>query len=470
MTDFDKLFSPRAVGIVGANAKRFGGGYFLKGFVKLGFERPLYLFNPRLKGETLEGYDVYGSISELEDDVPLDYVIIAVPAKLTPSILEQCGQKGVPFVTIFTSGFSEVGNKHLEEKLLEIAEKHNIRLLGPNCLGVFVPEIKLSFALTLLKDTSGKLGMIFQSGGLAVYVSAMAQSVYGVNPSKVISIGNQIDLNFVDFLDYFHTDKNTEIIALYLENIKSQRIGRKFFQSVKKLSQAGKPVILWKVGTGEAAKEAIMSHTGGLAGSLKIWNAMAKQTGACLVKNSHELINLAMAFHHLNHLPIDRNLAITAVGGGASIETTDVFEQHNLHVPQLNAATTEKFKNLLPDVNTIIRNPLDLGGSGANPEVFRKTLITLDSDPNISAVVFIKVYNFTNAFIEAIKEAYKNMKKPLICIAYKIIDETSDYAQKILFKRKLFDLRVPVFESIEQAAKSLDQLCAYNEYYQRTKH
>ena len=177
-----------------------------------------------------------------------------------------------------------------------------------------------------------------------------------------------------------------------------------------------------------------------------------------------------MAFHHLNHLPIDRNLAITAVGGGASIETTDVFEQHNLHVPQLNAATTEKFKNLLPDVNTIIRNPLDLGGSGANPEVFRKTLITLDSDPNISAVVFIKVYNFTNAFIEAIKEAYKNMKKPLICIAYKIIDETSDYAQKILFKRKLFDLRVPVFESIEQAAKSLDQLCAYNEYYQRTKH
>ncbi|MGV9197404.1 MAG: CoA-binding protein [Promethearchaeia archaeon] len=469
MTDFSKLFSPRAVGIVGANDKRFGGGYFLKSLVNMGFERPLYLFNPRLKGEKLEGYEVYGSLSEMSDDAPLDYVIIAVPAKITPKILEECGKKGVPFVTIFTSGFSEVGNEHLEEELLQIADEYNIRILGPNCLGVFVPEIKLSFALTLLKNDSGNLGMIFQSGGLSVYVSAMAQSVYGISPSKVISIGNQIDLNFVDFLEYFLTDEDTEIIALYLENIKSQAQGRKFFKAVKDLSQAGKPVILWKVGTGEASKEAIMSHTGGLAGSLKIWKAMAKQTGACWVNNSHELINLAMAFEHLNHLPINRNFAVTAVGGGASIEITDVFEQYNLRVPKLTAKTAEKFKQFLPDVNTIIRNPLDLGGSGARPEVLRRTLVTLDSDPNISAVVFIKHYDFNHEFLEEIKKAYHKMKKPLICIAYKIIDDTSDYAQKVLFKRKLFELRVPMFESIELAATSLDHLCTYNEYYEKIK-
>ncbi len=209
MLDFEKLFNPRAVGIIGANNKLFGGGYFLKSLVNLGFEKPLYLFNPRLKGNKLDGYTVYGSILEVDDDHEIDYVIIAVPAKLCPQILEECGKKNIPFVTIFTSGFSEIGNDYLEEAILEIAKSYNIRLIGPNCLGVYVPKKKLTFSLALLKEHSGNLGMIFQSGGLAVYVAAMAQSIYGTNPSKVLSIGNQIDLNFVDFLEYFLTDRET---------------------------------------------------------------------------------------------------------------------------------------------------------------------------------------------------------------------------------------------------------------------
>jgi acyl-CoA synthetase (NDP forming) len=469
MLDFEKLFNPRSVGIIGANNKLFGGGYFLKSLVNLGFEKPLYLFNPRLKGSKLEGYPVYGSILEIDDDNDIDYVIIAVPAKLCPQILEECGKKNIPFVTIFTSGFSEIGNDYLEAALLEIARKYNIRLLGPNCLGVYVPKIKLTFSLGLLREHSGNLGMIFQSGGLAIYVAAMAQSIYGTNLSKVLSIGNQIDLNFVDFLEYFLTDKETQSVALYLENIKSIKIGRKFLEVVKQLSLAGKPVFLWKVGTGEATKDAIMSHTGGLAGNKKIWQAMAKQTGACLLNNSHELINLAMAFNHISHLPMDRNMAITTVGGGASIETTDVFEQYNLKVPKLAPETIEKFKDFLPDVNTIFRNPLDLGASGNIPNIFYQTLITLDSDPNISAVVFIKVYNYSHDFRKAIRKAYNEMKKPLICIAYKVVDDTSDYAGKLLFKRELFELKVPIFESIELAAKSLDIMCRYNEFLEKRK-
>ncbi|MFX1337815.1 MAG: CoA-binding protein [Promethearchaeota archaeon] len=467
MLDFEKLFNPRAVGIIGANNKLFGGGYFLKSLVNLGFKKPLYLFNPRLKGTKLDGYTVYGSILEVDDEHEIDYVIIAVPAHLCPQILEECGKKNVPFATIFTSGFSEIGNDFLEVALLEIAKRYNIRLIGPNCLGVYVPKIRLTFSLGLLKEHSGNLGMIFQSGGLAIYVAAMAQSIYGTNPSKVLSIGNQIDLNFVDFLEYFLTDKETQSVALYLENIKSIEIGRRFLQIVKQLSLAGKPVFLWKVGTGEATKEAIMSHTGGLAGNKKIWQAVAKQTGACLVNNSHELINLAMIFNHISHLPINRNIAITAMGGGASIETTDVFEQNNLKVPKLAPETIEKFNDFLPDVNTIFRNPLDLGASGSSPEIFYQTLITLDSDPNISAVVFIKAYNYSHDFRKAIKRAYNDMKKPLICIAYKVIDDTSDYAGKLLFKRELFELKVPIFESIELAAKSLDIMCGYKEFLEK---
>ncbi len=469
MVNFEKLFNPRSVGIIGVNDKLFGGGYFLKSLVNLGFEKPLYLFNPRLKGEKLNGYTVYGSILDVEDDHEIDYVIIAVPAKLCPQILEECGKKNIPFVTIFTSGFSEIGNDYLEEALLDIANKYDIRIIGPNCLGVYVPKIRLTFSLGLLREHSGSLGMIFQSGGLAIYVAAMAQSIYGTNPSKVLSIGNQIDLNFVDFLEYFLNDKETQSVALYLENIKSIEIGRKFLDVVKKLSLAGKPVLLWKVGTGEATKEAIMSHTGGLAGNKKIWQAVAKQTGACLVNNSHELINIAMVFNHISHFPMDRNMAITTVGGGASIETTDVFEQYNLKIPKLAPETIDKFKEFLPDVNTILRNPLDLGASGNIPNVFYQTLVTLDSDPNISAVVFIKVYNYSHDFRKAIKKAYNEMKKPLICIAYKVVDDTSDYAGKLLFKRELFNLKVPIFESIELAAKSLDVMCSYNEFLEKHK-
>lgn len=467
MIDFEKLFNPRAVGIIGVNEKRFGGGYFLHCLKNLGFDRPLYLFNPRLKGKSLGGHHVYGSILEIPDDEAIDYVIIAVPAKHCPKVLEECGKKKIPFVTIFTSGFSEVGNIELEKEIVQIAKKYNIRVIGPNCLGVFVPKIKLTFALTLLSEISGNFGLICQSGGLAVYLASMGQSIFGINPSKVISIGNQVDLTFVDFLEYFLHDDETKLIGLYLENIKSQEIGERFFKVAKQLAIANKPVILWKVGSGEASKQAIMSHTGGLAGSIKMWESVAKQTGICLVKNSLELINLAMAFEHISQLPMNRNMAITAVGGGASIETTDVFEQYNLRVPKLSQATIEKFEELLPGINTIFRNPLDLGGSGADPEIFYKTLITLDSDPNISAVVFIKTYDFNYQFIEAIKKAYRKMNNPLICIAYKIIDDTSDYAGKLLFKKQLFELNVPVFETIELAAKSIDKLCTFREFFDK---
>jgi len=464
MTDFEKLFNPRSIGIIGANEKRFGGGYFLQCLLNIGFETPIYLFNPRLKGKRLHDIEIYDSILEISDDIPIDYVIIAVPAQYSPALLEECGKKGIPFVTIFTSGFSEIGNHDLEKKVLEIAKKYKIRIIGPNCLGIFVPKNKISFSLRHLEAKSGNLGMIFQSGGLAVYISSMGQSVYGTYPSKVLSIGNQIDLNFVDFLEYFLHDKETNIVSMYVENIKSKEIGRKFLKIVKQLSLKGKPVILWKVGTGEASREAIMSHTGGLAGSLKIWEAITKQTGALLVNNSTELINLAMLFQHISSMPLNRNMGITATGGGASIETTDVFERYSLKIPKFDSTTADKFKEFLPDVNTIFRNPLDLGATGTIPEIFYKTLITLDSDPNISAIIFIKTYDFSHIFLETIKKAYKVMKKPLICIAYKIVDDTSDYANKVLFKRELFKLKVPVFESIELAAKSLDKMCTFREF------
>ncbi len=429
--DFERLFNPRAVAIIGANNKPYGGGYFLRCLKSIGFDRPLYLFNPRLKGQILEGLQVHGSILEIPENEPIDYVIMAVPAPICPQLLEEVGKKGVPFVTIFSSGFSEIGNKDLEKKLLEIARKYNMRIIGPNCLGIYNPKSKLAVSRWHTTE-SGNFGVISQSGGLSINISNMATYTYGTNVSKLISIGNQIDLNVVDFLKYFLKDQETKVIGIYLENIKSQKTGREFLHVVKELSLNKKPVILWKVGSGESAREAIFSHTGGMAGSTRIWKAIASQTGANLVQDSFELVTLAMAFNYLDIELVDRNLGIVAVGGGSSIELTE----QNLKVPKLTTETAREFNKFLPSVNTIIRNPLDLGGSGLTTDVFTKSLITLDKDPNISVV-------------------------------NKVIDNVDDYKEKLKFKQELFKHGIPIFESIDLTAKALDRMCRFKEFIKK---
>jgi len=463
MIDFEKLFNPRAVGIIGVSDKPYGGGFFLRNLKHLEFEKPIYIFNPRLKGQEIMGIKVYGSILDIPKDQPIDYVIIAVPATNCPLILEEVGKRQAPFVTIFTSGFSELGNHDLEEELLVIARKYNIRILGPNCVGVFVPKNKLAFSNRVSID-SGDFGMILQSGGLAIQLSSMAQSIYGISPSKAISIGNQIDLSIVDFLNYFHTDDETRIVGIYLENFKNLDQGKQFIGITKKLSLNNKPVIIWKVGTGESSIEAIKSHTGGVAGSKDIWKAVAKQTGASLVHNAQELENLAMTFHYLLNLSITRNLGVLTVGGGASIQVTDILEQYNMNVPKLSSETIEKIKSFIPEVNTIIRNPLDLGSSGIDPETFSKTLISLDNDPNISGIIFSWVFNIDENFLRYFKNAYFKMKKPFICLSYKIVDNNQYYSERLNFKRELFKLKIPFFESIDLMASSLDKLCSFQEF------
>lgn len=461
MSELEKMFFPRAVGIIGVNNKPFGGGQFLRGLQTMGFDKPLYIFNPRLKGQEINGLKVHGSILEIPDG-EIDYVILAVPAKLCASILEDIGKKKVPFVTIFTSGFSEVGKAYLEKDVLEVARKYNIRINGPNCMGVYSPKSRLSISFGQTTD-SGNLGIIGQSGGLAITLSLLAIHTYGTYISKLVSIGNQIDLNVVDYLEYYSNDDDTKIVGIYLENIKSRKMGKDFINIVRKLSfEKRKPVILWKAGYGDSAKEAILSHTGGLAGSTKIWNSIAKQTGAILVKNSVELVSLAMLFNYLDIEQVDRNLGIITVGGGSSIETTDLMELYNLKVPVLDESSKEIFREIIPDVNTISRNPLDLGAVGIVPKIFSRMIITLDKDPNISMIVIIQ-FNFNKSSINEIIKVKSEMKKPLICIAPRIGDNMSSYRSKLKFKEELFQNGIPTYESTELAAKALDRVCTYKE-------
>jgi acyl-CoA synthetase (NDP forming) len=481
--DFNKLFYPRAIGIIGASYNPAGGGYFVE-IMKERFRNPIYLFNPRLKGQEMFGLKIYSSILEIPDNKPIDYVIIAIPSKLVPNALDEIGKKRVPFVTIFTSGFGEVGNENLEEHVLTIARKYNIRIIGPNCLGVYNPEAGLYIGRDQSKK-AGNFGSVLQSGGLAVNVAQLADA-YGVEVSKMVSIGNAIDLSHPDFLDYFLSDNKTAIIGLYLENLKSTQRGRHFMESAKGCNLNRKPVILWRAGYGEATKKAILSHTGGLAGSNKIWEAVAKQTGCLLVKDSTELAALASAFKFIR-LPATRNIGLIGIGGGSTIEAGDILEKYNLKIPKLSEKTIHKMGRFLNDVNTNFNNPIDLGAQGALPHIYYRTILTLDKDPNISCIVFVKDperfgkleesllaqmgfgegMDLNREFIRYISKAKRICAKPMICIMLKISEGFEEYKSRYKFKLKLLNRNIPVYENFDLAGKVLDNLNTYREFLQK---
>ena len=477
--DFERLFFPRAIGIIGASNDPAGGGFFVRA-LRGKFRGNSYLFNPRLAGKILLGQKVYGSILEISE--PIDYVIIAVPARVVPKVLEEVGQKSIPFCTIFSSGFREVGNEELEEITIQTARKYNIRIIGPNCIGVYNPKGGLFFAYEQSRK-SGNLGGIFQSGGIAQNISQLIVS-YGLYASKFISIGNSLDLSPVEFLKYFLNDEYTKIIGLYIESLRSTEQGRNFMDIVKKCNLNRKPVILWRAGFGEATKKAILSHTGGLAGNNAIWKAVGKQTGSCIVSNSNELAALASAFN-LTRLPNTRNVGVIGIGGGSTIEAIDILERYNLTIPQLTDKIINKMKRFVPDVNTNLSNPIDLGGMGIQPNIYYRTILALEKDPNISAIIFIKDperfggfeklldelgykgLDLNREFIRYISKAKNVCTKPMYCVMLKINEGFEEYKSRYKFKLKLLNRNVPVFESLELAGTVLDKLNSYREFLQK---
>ncbi|MFX1425671.1 MAG: CoA-binding protein, partial [Promethearchaeota archaeon] len=443
--NFERLFFPKAIGVIGVSPDLRGGTFFLR-CMRGRFKGPIYLFNPKFEGQEIYGYKVYSKILDIDD--PIDYVILAIPARLCPKIMEDIGQKGVPFVTVFASGFREVGNENLEQELLSIARRYNIRIIGPNCLGVYNPRGGLYFAFDQSRK-AGNFGGVFQSGGIAQNMSQLCVS-YGLYTSKFLSIGNSLDLSPVEFLKYFNQDDHTKIIGLYLENLRSIDQGRQFMNMAKNCNLNRKPVILWRAGYGKATKKAILSHTGGLAGNNEIWDAVAKQTGCCLVNNSNELAALASAFN-LTRLPETRNVGVIGIGGGSTIEAIDILEKNNLNIPSLTEKTIQKMQRFIPDVNTNVTNPIDLGGSGIQPHIYYRTILALDKDPNISSILFIKDperfggfqdileeigfmgTDLNREFIRYVSKAKIASTKPMYCVMLKINEGFEEYKSRYKF-------------------------------------
>lgn len=466
--DLNFIFNPRSVAIVGVSTSRPYediAEIYVRALIECGFKGDIYPINP--KGGELRGLKIYPSVR----DVPnaLDYVICCIPAASVPQLIRDCAAKGVKAVQFFTSGFSETGTmegRQLEAEICELARQNGIRLIGPNCMGVYSPKAGLSFAPDYPKE-SGPVAFICQSGGNAIYFTRYAAE-RGIRFSKVISFGNAADINESELLEYLTADSETDVIAAYIEGLKDG----KRFSSALKMAAATKPVIMMKGGCTEAGARAVASHTGALAGSAKIWDGLLRQAGVIPVASLEELADVLVTFMYWR-VPEGRRLVAVDVGGGAAVVATDVYASAGFILPPLPQEIRNKLRSFLnTDAGTGLSNPVDLAAQYYTPAVYSvvKTLIGYDG---VDILVFHLPLGINPPFPSFPKEfalaildnairAYTDGAKPMAVV----IDQfttTESWETAIVCQEKCHQARVPVYFSVRSAARALARFIRYHE-------
>jgi acetyl-CoA synthetase (ADP-forming)/acetyltransferase len=338
------------VGLTLTNPKHWTRTFY-QSLLEFGYPGRLYPVN-RGGGE-INGLKVWPSLSDIPGEI--DYVISLVPAGGSEELITHAAAKGVKVIHFCTAGFSEVdlaGGTAREAELVRRARDHGIRVIGPNCMGLYCPSTGLAFQPQFPRE-SGPIGMVSQSGGNAIDMITQA-SHRGVRFSKVISYGNGADLNESDFLEYLAGDPETRAIVLYIEGVKD---GRRFRQALEKASRE-KMVILLKGGLTESGTRAAAGHTGALAGQPLIWEALSRQVNLIPVFSMAEAIDLMAAVQH-GFLPRGRRVGLLGTGGGASVLIADAFERQGLVLPPLPAAIKSRLLEFSHLAGNILENPID---------------------------------------------------------------------------------------------------------------
>jgi len=332
----DALCHPRSVAIVGLPRGMKTGKLFLMALLDQKFPGPIYPINPNAK--EIDGLKSYPDMASIPG--PVDLAIVLVPSRYTLPVVEACVKKGVKGAVLFTSGYGETGTPEglgLQRDIVRMARSGGMRLIGPNGMGLYAPDSGLSFFPELSGQT-GRVGLVSHSGSLANILGRMA-SEKGIYFSKAVSIGNECDLSCPDFINYLAQDSSTGVIGAYVEGIQD---GTAFLSAIRNASLA-KPVILWKVGLTREGAQASASHTGALAGSGKIWEAVVKQGGALPVTGFEEWLDALMAF---SLIPEDagRRMAIISGPGGLAVSAAEACGKTGLAPSGFNGGTVGNHK------------------------------------------------------------------------------------------------------------------------------
>ncbi len=475
---FDSYFHPKTIAIVGATNNPFSGG---SGFL-MGLNASKYpkIFPINKNKTELFGIPTYPSLKDVPE--PIDYVIIAVPRKYVLDVIKDCVDINVKLGTIFTSGFSELGNTDLEKELVETARQGNMRLLGPNCVGLYIPKERVTFMVSLPvgEENSGSIGIVSQSGGHADMFSFMG-SYRGLKYSKVISFGNGSDLHVPDFIEYFDRDPETEIIFMYLEGFKNAKQGQRFYQlashTIKK-----KPIVFWKGGITEAGRGAILSHTGSLAGKQAVFESISKQIGLIEVFNPEQVIDTLTAFYYLkDRLPLGRRVTVVGGGGGNAVATSDILNSFGLNLPEIPRDVQKEIGEIIGEVGVITRNPLDLNVAHFDGSKLRK-VIKIVASQNFDLMIFDagidwginfeKAFGMENVIQPMFKSALRLLKKLKDQITIAAVFPTVFYdgeiiTKKIKFEQMVQKFGIPVFPNMSRCAFALNKLVQYGERFRK---
>lgn len=346
------LFRPESIAVVGASANERSQGYeFVQGLVEIGFPGPVYPVNPKL--EELLGLKAYPSLEAIPGNV--DFVISAVPAGAVLEVVDDAKAKGAKLIHFFTARFAETGREDaakLERELGRRTREAGIRVIGPNCMGLYYPKQKITFD-PILPTEPGNVGFLTQSGSHAFRV-IMRGGERGLRFSKVISFGNALDLNEADLLEHFADDPETEVIAAYLEGV---RDGRRFLTALQRAA-ARQPVVVLKGGRTAAGRMAAASHTAALASQQAVWSAAVRQAGAIEVDSLNELIDMLVAFSLAGRAAGPR-VAVLGGAGGETVETADLCHEAGLNVAPLPEELREALREKLPHAWDWVGNPVD---------------------------------------------------------------------------------------------------------------
>jgi acyl-CoA synthetase (NDP forming) len=375
---FERIFNPRGVAIIGASHHDIA----TLAHVRTKIQDRLSLINPKYP-EVL-GRKCYPSVLDVAGEI--DYAIIGIAAATIPAVLEDCIRKGIPCAQIFTAGFAETGVPEAvaRERELQRQARGRIRLIGPNCFGIYCPRSGLAI-VPESPEEEGHIGVVAQSGGVAECFSYYA-ATKNLRFSKVISYGNAADLDGTDFLAYLADDPDTKIIALYVEGANDPD---RLAAALTKAARA-KPVIAIKGGMTEQGMRAAASHTASLSGSPSIWRAVIKQAGAVQVESFDEMTDAVMAF---DTCPPPRGPAVAIINnsGGFSVMQTDLCLKAGIEVPRFSQETIDTMRGLIPLAGTAIGNPLDawpiyynVSPSGNIADIIR----LVAADPHIHSLIF----------------------------------------------------------------------------------
>lgn len=356
------------------------GNVIFKNLLGNGYKGKLYPVNPKEK--SILGKQCYASVLDIPG--PVDMAVIAVPRSHALAVTEECGKKGVKGIIMVTAGFSEVGDegRDLEKQLLKIVTRYQMRLVGPNTLGVVNAHTGMNASLISRLPTPGGISFITQSGTLGLSLADWTMEM-GLGLHIVVSTGNKSNIDDVDLLEYLANDPKTDVIAMYVEGINR---GRDFMQMAKQIS---KPILAIKTGRTRSGARAVFSHTGSLAGSDEAYSAAFRQSGVIRVDYIEDLFDSALALS-AQPAPSGNRVGIISNGGGASIIASDACEQLGLIIPDLTLQTRQKIKELIPDFASA-SNPIDTAGL-ATYEVYNGAVKHLLLDPNVDAVIVIYVH------------------------------------------------------------------------------